>query len=380
MASIDPILKNHGFNSEIPILRIDHINTPYSHETQKQEETLNEHLYSASAIEIDEKRPELKDLPSHLEYAYLKGDESYLVIISSKLTEKEKTSLLWESFKSVIQSQRRLNLKVQDVVKDEIIRLLDLGLIYPISDSPWEDAVRRLSNAPATFQRCMTTIFHDMVEDFMEVFMDDFSVFGAENLAADHLSRLENPNIGELAKEEIEDKFPNEHLMILKTKLNDEEPWYADYVNYIIRKLIPPEWTPEKKKMVLLSNLTAAVKNHFMELNELMELRDGAYENTQIYKERTKKWHDSRLRGDKDFKNGDKVLLFNSRLKLHPGKLKSKWIGPFLIKTMYPYRAVEIIDKDGSSFKVNGHRLKKYHDRSFNTDDNEFIELDTYDE
>ncbi|GJU36272.1 hypothetical protein Tco_1184626 [Tanacetum coccineum] len=64
-------------------------------ETQEQEETLSEHLYSASAIEIDKKKPELKDLPSHIEYAYLKGDETCPVIISSKLTEKEKTSLLW---------------------------------------------------------------------------------------------------------------------------------------------------------------------------------------------------------------------------------------------------------------------------------------------
>ncbi|GJQ98720.1 reverse transcriptase domain-containing protein [Tanacetum coccineum] len=56
-------------------------------------------------------------------------------------------------------------------------------------------------------------------------------------------------------------------------------------------------------------DLTAAAKNHFMELNELMELRDGAYENTQIYKERTKRWHDSRLRGDKNFKAGDKDLV-----------------------------------------------------------------------
>ncbi|GJS48167.1 reverse transcriptase domain-containing protein [Tanacetum coccineum] len=71
-------------------------------------------------------------------------------------------------------------------------------------------------------------------------------------------------------------------------------------------------------------DLTTAAKNRFMELNELMELRDGAYENTRIYKERTKKWNDSRLRGDTDFKNGEKVLLFNSRLKLHPGKPKSK--------------------------------------------------------
>ncbi|GJU44615.1 reverse transcriptase domain-containing protein [Tanacetum coccineum] len=55
-------------------------------------------------------------------------------------------------------------------------------------------------------------------------------------------------------------------------------------------------------------DLTAAAKNRFMELNKLMELKDGAYENTQIYKERTKKWHDSRLRRDKKFEVGDKDL------------------------------------------------------------------------
>ncbi|GKA74865.1 hypothetical protein Tco_0781243 [Tanacetum coccineum] len=105
-------------------------------------------------------------------------------------------------------------------------------------------------------------------------------------------------------------------------------------------------------------------------------LRDGAYENTRIYKERTKKWHDSRLRGDKDFKIRDKVLLFNSRLRLHLGKLKSKWYGPLIVKTVYPYGAVEITDKNGSSFKVNNQRLKKYYDESTNTQDNEFVELD----
>ncbi|GJY93201.1 reverse transcriptase domain-containing protein [Tanacetum coccineum] len=148
-----------------------------------------------------------------------------------------------DDFKPVIQPQIRLNLKVQDVVKNEIVKLLDSGLIYPNSSwvSPihvvpkkggmtvvlnddnelipsrtvtgWrvcidyrffqilitpEDqekititcpygtfAYRRmpfgLLNAPATFQRCMTAIFHDMVEDFMEVFMDDFSVFDASD-------------------------------------------------------------------------------------------------------------------------------------------------------------------------------------------------------
>ncbi|GJU91643.1 reverse transcriptase domain-containing protein [Tanacetum coccineum] len=124
------------------------------------------------------------------------------------------------------------------------------------------------------------------------------------------------------------------------------------------------------------NNIQLLQKNCFMELNELMELRDEAYENTRIYKERTKKWHDSRLRGDKNFKEGDKVLIFNSRFKMHPGKLKSKWYGPCVVKTVHPYGTVEIIDKNGVSFKVNGHRLKKYHDGYNNEEDNEVVELD----
>ncbi|GJS29667.1 reverse transcriptase domain-containing protein [Tanacetum coccineum] len=111
-------------------------------------------------------------------------------------------------------------------------------------------------------------------------------------------------------------------------------------------------------------------------LNELVELRDEAYENTQIYKERTKKWHDSRLRGDKNFKAGDKVLIFNSRFKMHPGKLKSKWYGSCIVKIMHPYGTVEIIDKNGVSFKFNGHRLKKYHDGHINEEGKEVVELD----
>ncbi|GJS38987.1 reverse transcriptase domain-containing protein [Tanacetum coccineum] len=78
--------------------------------------------------------------------------------------------------------------------------------------------------------------------------------------------------------------------------------------------------------------LNDAFGSHLMQLNELAELRDGAYENTRIYKERTKKWHDSKLCGDKDFKVGDQVLLYNSCLKMYPGKLKSKWSGPNIVK------------------------------------------------
>ncbi|GJW48540.1 reverse transcriptase domain-containing protein [Tanacetum coccineum] len=123
-------------------------------------------------------------------------------------------------------------------------------------------------------------------------------------------------------------------------------------------------------------DLTLASESHLMQLNELAELRDGAYENTRIYKERTKKWHDSRLRGDKDFKVGDKVLLYNSRLNMYPGKLKSKWSGLNIVKRVYPYGAVEIIDRNGFSFKVNGQRLKKYYEGNIDKEDDEVIEFE----
>ncbi|GKF34122.1 hypothetical protein Tco_0107322 [Tanacetum coccineum] len=122
-------------------------------------------------------------------------------------------------------------------------------------------------------------------------------------------------------------------------------------------------------------DLTLASESRLMQLNELAELRDGAYENTRIYKERTKKWHDSRLRGDKDFKVGDKVLLYNSRLKMYPGKLKSKWSGPNIVKMVYPHGAIEITDRDGFSFEVNGQRLKKYYRGNIDKEDDDVIEF-----
>ncbi|GJY03637.1 hypothetical protein Tco_0369577 [Tanacetum coccineum] len=119
-------------------------------------------------------------------------------------------------------------------------------------------------------------------------------------------------------------------------------------------------------------DLIAAAKNHFMELNELTELRDGAYENTRIYKERSKRWHDV---GDMNFKVGDKVFLFNSRFKMHPGKLKLRWYGQNVVMTVYLYGTIEIIDRNEISFKVNGKRLKKYHDGHIDVEDKEVVEF-----
>nr|GEX02296.1 hypothetical protein [Tanacetum cinerariifolium] len=92
--------------------------------------------------------------------------------------------------------------------------------------------------------------------------------------------------------------------------------------------------------------------------------------------EQTKKWHDSRLHGDKDFKVGDQVLLYNSLLKMYPRKLKSKWSSPDIIKVVYPHEAIEITDKDVFRFKVNGQRLKKYYGVNIDKDDDKVIEFE----
>nr|GFB90404.1 retrovirus-related Pol polyprotein [Tanacetum cinerariifolium] len=113
--------------------------------------------------------------------------------------------LMEEDFTPAVQHQRRVNPKIHDVIKQEVIKLLDAGLIYPISDSPWDQEKPTftclygtfayccmpvgLCNAPGTFQRCTMAIFHDMIKKTMEVFMDDFSVF--ENSFQSCLSHLE---------------------------------------------------------------------------------------------------------------------------------------------------------------------------------------------
>ncbi|CAL8135414.1 unnamed protein product [Prunus armeniaca] len=97
-----------------------------------------------------------------------------------------------------------------------------------------------------------------------------------------------------------------------------------------------------------------------LQLNELEEVRNVAYENSRIYKERTKVFHDKNILR-KNFEPSQLVLLYKSRLHLFPGKLRTKWTGPFIVKKVFPYGTVEVEDpKNGNIFKVNGQRLKPY--------------------
>ncbi|XP_016173330.1 uncharacterized protein LOC107615816 [Arachis ipaensis] len=111
-------------------------------------------------------------------------------------------------------------------------------------------------------------------------------------------------------------------------------------------------------KLLNLDN-KAAGERRMLQIQELEEFRAEAYENAKIYKERAKKKHDSNIAPRKF--EGQRVLLYNSRLKLFPGKLKSRWSGPFLVTKVSKYGQVEIMEeKSQRTFVVNGQRLKHY--------------------
>ncbi|GJT43489.1 reverse transcriptase domain-containing protein [Tanacetum coccineum] len=277
---------------------------------------------------------ELKDLPPHLEYAFLEGDDKLPVIIAKDLSVEEKAALIkvlkshkraiaWklsdieginpefcthkilmeEDYKPVVQHQRRVNPKIHDVIKKEVEKLLDAGLIYPISNSLWdlpfelmcdasdfaigavlgqrhEKHFRPIHYASKTMNEAeshYTTMEKEMSFQQMYAFekfrsylilnkrivYTDHSALkyliakkyskarllrwvlllqefkfkvidtkGAENLTADHLSRLENPYESVLDPKEINKKFPLETLNIVTFRGDSSTPWFADYANY----------------------------------------------------------------------------------------------------------------------------------------------------
>nr|GEX52838.1 reverse transcriptase domain-containing protein [Tanacetum cinerariifolium] len=251
-----------------------------------------------------------------------------------------------------------------------------------------------------------------------------------ENLAADHLSRLENPHPDVLENKDINENFP---LETLRSLTSHNTSWFADIANFHAGNFIKKGLTSQQKKtffrdeafeilkachggpfeaiMVPISqrrrdrekylremkclrtvskfvrysifggkschlpvelehraywalkhvnfDFKTAGDHQKLQLNELRELRDQAFENSVIYKERTKKFHDSKIK-NRIFNVGDQVLLFNSHLKIFSGKLKTHWSGPFTITCVFPYGTIKLSQPNGPNFKVDGHHVKHY--------------------
>ncbi|XP_076908561.1 uncharacterized protein LOC143565486 [Bidens hawaiensis] len=162
---------------------------------------------------------ELKVLPSHVEYAYLDEGSNLPVIVSSKC----------------------LNPNMQEVVKKEVLKLMDTGMIYPIFDSPWmsptqvvpkKGALRFLFQKKDANPRLIRWIL--LLSDF-DIEIKDKK--GAENVAADHLSCLEDPRREELREEEISDTFPHESIDFVAAEKKGM-PWFSDFANYLANGFI----------------------------------------------------------------------------------------------------------------------------------------------
>nr|GEX15297.1 hypothetical protein [Tanacetum cinerariifolium] len=329
---------------------------------------------------------ELKYLPPHLEYAFLEGDDKLPVIIAKDLSVEEKTALItvlkshkraiaWklsdikgidpefcthkilmeEDFEPAVQHQRRVNPKIHDVIKQEVLKLLDAGLIYPISESPWVSPVHCVPKKGGftvveneenelILTRLVTVI--EYLSKLVEVkalpindarvvckFLKNlFARFGTP----EPLSVIEERTSAMTSLQRCTPyKLVYGKACHLPIELEHKAYWAIKHANYNLQT------TGDHKKV------------------QLNELRDQAYENSVIYKEKTKRVHDSKIK-DRVFNIGDRVILFNSRLKLFSGKLKSCWSGPFTISQVFSYDTAELSQPDGPNFKVNGHRLKHY--------------------
>ncbi|GJT94970.1 reverse transcriptase domain-containing protein [Tanacetum coccineum] len=181
---------------------------------------------------------ELKDLPPHLEYAFLEGNDKLPIIIAKYLKNEEKAALIevlkshkrtiaWklsdikgidpefcthkilmeEDYEPTVQHQRRVNPKIHDIIKKEVEKLLDAGLIYLISDSPWEAIV----------------LGHKISKSGIEV----------DRAKVDVIAKLPHPTTvkDKLENKEITETFPLETLRSVALRV-DSTPWFADFANY----------------------------------------------------------------------------------------------------------------------------------------------------
>ncbi|XP_075500179.1 uncharacterized protein LOC142538764 [Primulina tabacum] len=167
---------------------------------------------------------------------------------------------------------------------------------------------------------------------------------GVENVVADHLSRLEHVSKN-CENDEIDDWFPDEQLLVVK-----KCPWTASKVleyGFYWQTL----FKDARSYVPACDKCQRTGERCLLQLDQLEEFRNLAYDLALSYKQKTKRAHDKGII-EREFKEGKNVLLYNSRLRPFPGKLKLQWSGPFVISKVYPSGAVELQDGKDGTFTV----------------------------
>nr|GEZ15180.1 reverse transcriptase domain-containing protein [Tanacetum cinerariifolium] len=287
---------------------------------------------------------ELKELPPHLEYAFLGENEKWPVIISKDLNINEKTAfidilkslkkaiswkltnirgidlefgsykiLLEEDYSPKVQSQRRFNPKIHDVIKKEAKKLLDVGLIYPISDSPWEaiDILKACHSGPTGGYYGANYIAKNVFESgfyWPTIYKDAFELVKRCNSCQRQ---------GKISQK---DEMPQNSIQVCEIF----DVWVIDFMGPFSSS------KGNKYNLVTVDYLSKWVEAKALPTNDVRVVVKFL-----------------------------KSLFF--RLKIFSGKLKSRWSGPFTISKIYPYGTVNLVHPDVCNFKVNCHRLKYYH-------------------
>ncbi|GJX88835.1 reverse transcriptase domain-containing protein [Tanacetum coccineum] len=286
---------------------------------------------------------ELKELPPHLEYAFLEGAITLLVLnLLKDFKDEEKTALLKDA---------KARLAVDLIAQEFDIEIRDkrgvenlAAVLLSSLDNPIK-TTRETKNSMKHFSRnswfdCSSRSKYPMVCRFAKTTMRE--KIRDKSLHAYHPQtsgqvEVSNRGFKRILEETVREIVPH-------GRINVDDALWAFRTAY----KTPIGCTPYKPG-----------DHRKVQLNELNELRDQAYENSLIYKEKTKRIHDAKIK-NRVFNVGDRVLLFNSRLKIFSGKLKSRWSGPFTVVQVFPYGTVELSQNSGPNFKVNGHRIKHY--------------------